>query len=434
MATLAAPPANPAENMVALSLSGGGTRAAAFAFGALQALRGDAEADTAPGHNGDIFDDLAFISSVSGGSLTAAWFGLHGREGFTHFRSRVLERNLERDLRTSLLSPANLTRLLAGGLNDRNNLARALDQEVFAEATFADLMRRGKPEVWLNATDLYNRTPFPFTPEVFAGLCSDLPPVRVADAVAASMAVPLVFAPVVLQTHPERCLTPLPDWARAGASGLPGQGLVQATAQALRNYRDPQRMRYVKLVDGGITDNNGLSSILIANAVSGTPYGPLQASEAVRLRRLLFLVVDAGRPPSGDWAQQVQGPSGVDVAIAAADTAIDSATRLGADTFVRMTEQWRAAIVAYRCSLPADELRRLLPDLPATRGWRCDDLQFFVGVVGYDRLAPELASRMSTMPTRLALPADDVQAAITAGRLATTASPALQQYRAARLR
>ena len=73
-------------------------------------------------------------------------------------------------------------------------------------------------------------------------------------------------------------------------------------------------MRYVKLVDGGITNNNGLSNILIARAVSGTPYGPPEEGEAVMARRMLFLVVDAGRPPAGEWAKQQVDPSGVEVA------------------------------------------------------------------------------------------------------------------------
>lgn len=62
------PPPDPSggENLIALSLSGGGMRAAAFAFGGLQALQGGGP----PGM--DVFDDLTFISSVSGGSLTAA--------------------------------------------------------------------------------------------------------------------------------------------------------------------------------------------------------------------------------------------------------------------------------------------------------------------------------------------------------------------------
>jgi NTE family protein len=192
------------SNVVALSLSGGGMRAAAFSFGVLQAL---ADADET---GSDIFDELTFMSSVSGGSLTAAYTALHGRKVLSEFRRQVLARDLERDLRLSLFSPANLARLLSGGVNDRSNLATTLDRDVFKGATFADLYRTNKPGVWINATDLCNRTPFPFIPPVFTSLCSDLSQLRVSEAVAASMAVPLAFTPVVLQTFPNDCLTPLP--------------------------------------------------------------------------------------------------------------------------------------------------------------------------------------------------------------------------------
>jgi NTE family protein len=66
-------------NLVALSFSGGGLRAAAFSFGVLKAL----DANSKPGDN--VLDDVTFISSVSGGSLTAAYYGLHGKAGLSTF-------------------------------------------------------------------------------------------------------------------------------------------------------------------------------------------------------------------------------------------------------------------------------------------------------------------------------------------------------------
>ena len=413
-------------NVVALSLSGGGLRASAFAYGVLEAL-----ADAGHGRP-DVFDDLTFISSVSGGSLTAAYVALHGRSGLATFRGEVLERNFEQGLRMTLLSPTNLIRLLAGGVNDRSNLAAALDKDVFKGATFADLLRANKPDVWINATDLYNRTPFPFTAPVFAGLCSDLLSLRVSEAVAASMAVPIVFAPVVLKTYPDRCLTPPPTWLKAAAEDAASvtTSTVTATARAVERYRDPTRMRYVKLVDGGLTDNQGLASILIARAVSGTTVGPLNEADAVRLRRMLFLIVDAGRPPGGDWGLTPEGPSGVDAAIAAVDAAIDSATRLSAVAFRGMFEEWRHSIVRYRCSLSPEQVRRhLRPGEP----WQCDDVRFYLDVIGFERLPPPLANRMRTMPTRLALEPADIDAAIDAGRVAARASGALARYRAERV-
>jgi NTE family protein len=408
------------RHVIGLSLSGGGLRAAAFGLGVLQALAGADEPQA------DVYDDLTFITSVSGGSLVAAYVGLHGRDGLQHFRERVLLQDLERDLRLNWASPSNLLRLVAGGLNDRSNLAQRLDSEVFRGATFADLYRRNKPDVWINATDLYHRIPFPFTPPAFLALCSDLSALPVSEAVAASMAVPLVFAPVVLRTHPQACLTPLPplEAPLQGTAGAPTD-TVASVAQAIRDYRDPSRVRYLKLADGGLTDNQGLASILVARALSGTPYGPLTEADAVRLRRMLFLIVDAGRAPAGDWALQLQGPGGLDVGLAAADAAIDSATRLSATAFRDMARRWQQDMVRFRCNLSPDRVRALLP---AEETWACDDLQIVVETISPDALAPVRTARLRAMPTRLALTAEQVDEAIAAGRDAARASPALRAH------
>lgn len=417
------PPDDEAADVIGLSLSGGGLRAAAFSLGVMQELAADGR---------DVYGDVRFLSSVSGGSLTSTYLALRGRPGLQTMRREVLLRNFELDMRLTLWSPENIQRLLAGGLNDRSNLARVLDVDVFRGATFADLYARRSPEVWINATDLFNRTPFPFTPEVFAALCSDLPSLKVSEAVAASMAVPLAFAPVVLKTYPESCRDPLPDWAAQAQKDKGGvtAGLLASVARAVSNYRNPERMRYVKLADGGLTDNQGLSSILVARAAAGTAFDPLTEASAVRLRHLLFLVVDAGRPPSGDWALQPEGPSGVDVGLAAADSAIDSATRLSVQAFREAMARWRDDIVRFRCGLPPERAQALLPK---GRTWQCDDLRFDVEVLSFEGLPPPLDDQMRRMPTRLALSAPDVDTALEAGRQAAQASQLLSAYRAARL-
>lgn len=413
------------EHVIGLSLSGGGMRAAAFGLGVMQAI-------TAADQQGsDLFEDLSFISSVSGGSLTAAYVALNGRAGVDSMRQAVLEKNLERDLRLSMFSPLNLVRLLAGGVNDRSNMAATLDADIFKGATFADLYRRKKPDVWINATDLYNRTPFPFIPEIFNALCSDLSQLGVSEAVAASMAVPLAFTPVVLKTFPQQCLTPQPPDIDQSLED-PGSvivGSAVAAARAVRNYRDPARMRYIKLVDGGLSDNQGLTSILIARAVAGTPYGPLSQQDAVNVRRMLFLIVDAGRPTSGDWARSLEGPSGVEVGIAAADSAIDSATRLSAAAFRPMLAEWRDSVVRFRCGLSPAQRRALMTDVA---GWRCDDVQFLLGTVSIESLEPERAMRLRDIPTRLVLPSAQIDDVVSAGREATLLNPAFRAYVAGR--
>ena len=66
-----------------LAFSGGGTRAAAMAYGVLQELR-----DTlifAECQQERLLDRVTHISSVSGGSFTAAYYGLHGDKTFETF-------------------------------------------------------------------------------------------------------------------------------------------------------------------------------------------------------------------------------------------------------------------------------------------------------------------------------------------------------------
>jgi NTE family protein len=416
------------EQVIGLSLSGGGLRAAAFAFGVVQAL-----ADSAPGQPA-VLDDLGFISSVSGGSLLAAYYGLKGADALTDFRAKVLLQDFERDMRLSVLSFPNLQRLFDGGLNDRGNLAASLNSEIFGKATFADLYLRPRPAIWINATDVYNRTPFIFTEPVFDALCSDLASFPVAEAVHASLAVPLVFAPVVLEAFADQCATPLPAWVTrfSNSAGGAAARTTQAVAQAVRNYRNPKVQRYVKLVDGGVTDNYGLSSIVVARAAAGKPYSPMSATEAVRVRRMLFLVVDAGRSPSGDWVLHRSGPSGVDMALAATDSAIDSAARISFDGFKVMLSQWQTDIQNFRCNLSPSEVAALRGAGPPDETWNCKDVKFEISLLSFSDLGAERAAQLDKIPTRLTLTTSEIDASIAAGRDAALGNAALRRYRSVR--
>ena len=100
--------------LLALSFSGGGTRAAAFSFGVLSEL------DRSRSGSGDaksLLDRVDFVSGVSGGSITAAYFGLKKRAALDDFRERFLLRNAEEGLNTQV-SLGNIGRALGGGVND----------------------------------------------------------------------------------------------------------------------------------------------------------------------------------------------------------------------------------------------------------------------------------------------------------------------------
>lgn len=86
-----------------LTFSGGGTRAATLAYGVMLELR-----DTqvmVDGESTRLPDEIDIISSVSGGSFTAAYYGLHGDGLFDTFEDVFLRYDIEKQLVGQVLNP-----------------------------------------------------------------------------------------------------------------------------------------------------------------------------------------------------------------------------------------------------------------------------------------------------------------------------------------
>jgi NTE family protein len=396
------------DMVVALSFSGGGMRAAAFSYGVLTGF----DETRVPTRTGPVslLDRLDFLSGVSGGSVLAAYYGLRGRAALADFRQRFLDVNAEEGLQTDL-SLGNIARGLQGGVNDTTQFPVWLDAHLYNHATFKDLLTRPRPRVWINASDIYNRTAFIFAPVTFSALCSDLTSYPVSLAVAASAAVPVIFAPIVIQNYPGGCPVGLPAWVQRVRNDPLAAPLIKSYADALERYRTGA-IKYVKLLDGGLVDNYGLAGFTIARLASETPFGPLAPQEAVRLRRFLFLVVDSGRDPAGHWAQTIPGPSGIDLITASSDTATDSGALGSYSAFDGTMSDWKKTLVAWRCGLSEADRRRF----GAPPGWNCRDVQFFISRITFDQLAPERAAALNQVETRFKLPRDQVDMLIAAGR------------------
>ncbi|MGH8035802.1 MAG: patatin-like phospholipase family protein, partial [Lysobacterales bacterium] len=178
-----------------LAFSGGGTRAAAMAYGVLQELR-----DTpivSDGKQVRLLDEVDHISSVSGGSFTAAYYGLYGDKIFDNFEKEFLRADIEKHLVESLFNPFHWF-----GHKGRTQRTIEYYQKIlFHNATFADMMQPGRPMIIINASDLARGVRFSFIQGYFDFLCSDLRSFPVANAVTASSAVPVVFNPVVVENY-----------------------------------------------------------------------------------------------------------------------------------------------------------------------------------------------------------------------------------------
>lgn len=400
------------STVVGLAFSGGGTRAAAFSYGVLRELD-EMVIDMQPKRR-TLVDDIRMISGASGGAVTATYFGYKGRDGYQDLRERFLIKNAEADLRMSI-SPFNLARALNGGVNDRHGFPRWLDENLFDGATFAALDRSDAPVVWINASDIFNRTPFLFTYDTFAALCSDLDKVRLADAVGASAAVPVAFAPIVVSADNPHCNYKQPQWLTK-ALETPGVSMrLRSYARALEGYQKTDNLDYVKLLDGGLTDNIGVTGFTIERLLAQTPYGPLSPAGAVKLRKFIFIVADAGQSITASWGETIGGPTVVPLLSAVTATTISSLVRNEFDALKLATDNWKDELIRYRCGLPLSDVRKLRGTLA---GWDCRDVDLVIELISFHDVDAAMSAKLNRIPTRLRLPVNEVDLTIEAGRKA----------------
>jgi len=420
--TLTEPPAPPVEielgvdgDAIALALSGGGARAASFSLGVLLQLRDMKGADGRA-----LIDKVALITSVSGGSTIAAWFGLHGAAGLDGFRPAMLDKDWQSQLHTTFMSFDNWQRLMQGGVNGPDKLANWLNTEVYAGAHMKDLTNH--PRVIINAADLYNGTPFAFAAPYFQAICSDLASVRVADAVAASMSVPAVFRPIVVKLPEGECPVPLPDLVETTRLDRTSPALLRETATAFRAYRDPSRMKYLHLTDGGIADNFGLSSLVTIRRAAGKPYGPYSARDAVKIRRMTFLLVNSEPNSESGWAMKPEGPDAVQLVEALLSAGINAPKRAASDAFGSVLSDWQRDLIDWRCKLTPEEAR----SLGAGEGWNCRDVQFSFDTISFADLPPDQFERLGAAATAVSLPKALVDDLIAGGRRAVVTNDLVQ--------
>ena len=293
-----------------LAFSGGGTRAAAMAYGVMQELR-DTSIDM-DGQQERLLDRVTHISSVSGGSFTAAYYGLYGDKMFDAFESEFLRKDVESALTKSLFRPIHwFTR--------KGRTERAIDyynEILFHDATFADMMQPNRPMIIINASDLAYGVRFSFIQDYFNLLCSDLRFFPVARAVAASSAVPVVFNPVVVENY-EGCNDP--QWNPQMTELAKQNRELFDTLKGLTSYSNKESRKYIHFVDGGITDNMGLRAMTDVITISGGPGAMINKMQRKIPRRVVLLSVNASTEHNSDMDKAILQPSMLDAMNAVTD-------------------------------------------------------------------------------------------------------------------
>ena len=286
-----AQPGNTDEIFVILAFSGGGTRASAFSFGALEELA--RQKINWHGRESTLLDEVDIISSVSGGSFTAAYYGLHGKSALTDFPEKFLYKNITLDLALGVLNPLNWPRLASSEFSRIDLAAEIYDRELFGGATFRDLANvHSRPFIVLNATDMTYVSRFEFTQDQFDFLASDLASYPLARGVAASSAFPGLLTPLTLYNYQPAPAYHRPQWLDDAAASRQASPRDYSYAQAMQSFLGDQRP-YVHVMDGGLADNIGLRGPAYALTSVQNPWPLVHYLNEGKIKYLLVITVNA---------------------------------------------------------------------------------------------------------------------------------------------
>lgn len=400
--------------LVAVSISGGGARAAAFGYGVLRELQ-----DTRFEWNGEPTDLLAatdVISGVSGGSIIAAYYAAFGAQSLPRFEQEFLRSDFQDNLLWQALKPANLVRLATSEFGRSQLLERRLDT-LFRGLTFGDLMaREHHPELLITATDLAQGAGFAFTPEQFDLLCSDFESVPLSFAVAASSAVPLLLSPMALRNFSQHCSErgieqPIPT--RRGSSFR-----ARLYERQERSYLDGAARPFIHLVDGGVADNLGIRRLLdrsLAGASIRAGFEEVDVTPGT-VRKLVLVTVNAERDPSVrlDETGGVPGPL---LVIDAMRFGAGSRATHETQEFLRdLADEWRASLQrpgkdsVFAPNAEIYTVQVNLRDTPAPQSERI---------------------RLLQIPTAFSIPAAEAERLVEAGRSVLRNNPSFLELRSA---
>lgn len=385
-----------ADFVFIVAFSGGGTRAAAMAYGVLEELR-----DTnivIEGRESRLLDEVTHISSVSGGSFTSAYYGLYGDRIFENFEEEFLRKDVEGHLTKSALNPVHwFTRK---GRTERS--AEYYNEILFHDATFKDMMQPGRPMIIINASDLAYGIRFSFIQDYFNLLCSDIRDFPVASAVTASSAVPVVFNPVVIKNY----------------SGCPGfkpsaqtlemakrSDVLYETLEGLESYSDKESRKFIHFVDGGITDNMGLRAMTDVVNVTGGPGQLIHKTQRKIPRHVVVLSVNASTEKRSEMDASAKQPSMLASMNAMTDVQLHRYNAATVDEVRDSLEEWTANI-----STPEHEVK-----------------SYFIEVSFKQVAQPQLKLFLNKIPTSFNLTDEQVEALIKSARDLLREDPEYQQ-------
>ncbi|WP_439287151.1 patatin-like phospholipase family protein [Lonepinella sp. BR2357] len=399
------------QTIVAIMFSGGGTRAAAFGYGVLEEL--NSHPITLDGKNTNLIEHVDMVYGVSGGSVLAIYYSLYGKETIPNFEKKFLKQNFQKLMVNQTLSFANMPRLFSPEFGRGDLLQEQFENTLFGNKTFGDLATARKgPFAVISATDMSIGRRLDFTQEQFDTMCLDLAKLPLARAVAASSAVPLVFSPLTLNNNGGNCHYQLPKELQATLNAEPDSLQNESRQQYIRQlqqYSNSQDRPYIHLLDGGLTDNLGIKSLLETQEVS--PESAIRERlKSSNIKRIIVISVNAQNQISTEIDKKAEIPSFSDQATAVIDVPIEQTSQASLNRFRAVVDARNEELAKVKGNKAGIYFISLnLRDLP-------DD-------------QAEFRQRMLNLPTTFYLPNEDINDLKKAARILLNQSKEYQRLR-----
>jgi NTE family protein len=355
---------------------------------------------TIDGRKRRLLDEVDGISSVSGGSFTAGYYGLFGDRIFQDFAAKFLKKNIQGALVVrTLLDPVNWFKLFSASFDRSDLAAEYYDKHVFEKGTFGDMAARKGPLVVMNATDMTHGTRIGFTQDVFDIICSDLSRFPVARAAAASSAVPMLLSPITIRNYAGTCGYKIPKGFEEMLEDRTISERQFYLANNIAVYLDSEKKPYIHLIDGGTADNLGLRTILDRVILHGSVWEAIKGTRREKVRKAVLIVVNAETETDTKWDRIEAIPPFGAMLSSYSSIAIE---RYNQETLALLKESvksWAAEIKTQRCK----------GGVVSTEPGSCGDIKFYVVEVKFDALKDEAERQyFKRLPTSFKLTPETV--------------------------
>jgi len=401
-----------------LAFSGGGTRAAAYSYGVLEALR-DININW-EGRERRLIDEIDSISSVSGGSFTAAYYGLFGDRIFEDFESKFLKKDVQGHLTGILYKPSTWLKIGSRFYGRSEYAADYYDEILFERKTFGDMAIENGPLIQINATEVSTGTQFTFLQNVFDLLCSDLSTFPISRAVAASSAVPILFSSVTIDNRAGSCGYELPPAAIEALNDPNPLSRRRHLIEKYVNYLDSETHPYLHLYDGGLTDNLGIRPGVNRLALADNAWKFAKLHNAVNVKRLVFIVVNAQAEAKTFFSKRAQPVPLMDTILGATSIPLNEYTFESLLTLKAALKKFAGEYTEGRCAERANSGKDTTD---------CDNFKEYMVIIDLDSLKDvERRERLKQLPTSFALRPEEVDELREAAKTVLHQSKDFQQF------